>query len=267
MLINPLYLNRRLLTDFVASVEGGVRESVQSRSEDDHSLGGSLNVSAVKVEGRKGAKAENTLTLSDHDASRLERLIEAGHTHADKLDWVEVLDPDTDFAALRLGNVLEWECDIYVPEELAALANAGGMQGALQLMQELSPMAKTLGLDMSGIPEADELQAMSGLLERLDIPPIVVGDDSDTAWRLVGVLDKQWLAPDAVLDARVRVVAKVKKHVSAGRWYPLPALPGVNLVARDERRRMERNGPQNDDERGQFIEGPLLVVDFLAIYS
>ena len=30
---------------------------------------------------------------------------------------------------------------------------------------------------------------------------------------------------------------------------------------------MEREGPSNDSEKDQFTQGPLLVLDYLAIYS
>ena len=41
----------------------------------------------------------------------------------------------------------------------------------------------------------------------------------------------------------------------------------MSFVNRDERRRMEREVPRNDSEEDKFIPGPLLVLDYLAIYN
>lgn len=45
------------------------------------------------------------------------------------------------------------------------------------------------------------------------------------------------------------------------------SLPGMNLLPREERRRQERHGPKDTAEESLFVKGPLLVVDYLAIYS
>lgn len=59
----------------------------------------------------------------------------------------------------------------------------------------------------------------------------------------------------------------MKKIIEMDKWYPFFPLPGMSFVNRNERRRMEREGPSNDSDKNQFIHGPLLVLDYLAIYS
>lgn len=267
MLINAQYLDSDALTNYIAAVEGGVRQTGSTRSTGAHGLGGSFGVNAMKIEGRRNAEVENTLNIEDHDASRLKRLIDAGHADPDGLSWVEILEPDHGFSQVSIGAFVEWECDIYVPEGLAAISSHGDLSGTLKMMQGLMPSAEALGLDTAGLPRAEQMQAMSEFLEGLNVAPIVVGDDSDTEWKVVGSLNKQWIREGASLDDRVRIIGKVKKQVPHGRWHPIVSLPGMNLLNRDERRRKERDGPGDSGQESQFVRGPLLVVEYLAIYS
>lgn len=267
MLINSQYLDSDSLTDYIAVVEGGVRKTGTTRSTGAHGLGGSFGVGATKLEGRRNSEVENTLNLEDHDVSRLKRLIDAGHADPEGLSWMDILDPGQDFPGAFIGAFVEWECDIYIPEGLAAISNHADVSGTLKMFQGLMPSAEALGLDTSGLPRAEEVQAMSKFLEELDVAPVIVGDDSETEWKVVGSLDPQWIRKGASLDDRVRIVGKVKKKVARDRWHPLVSLPGMNLLGRADRRRMERDGPSGPKQESQFVRGPLLVVEYLAIYS
>lgn len=267
MLISAQYLDRDALLNYVAAVEGGVRQSGSSRSRGSHGFGGALGVGPAKVEGKRDVESENTLNVEDHDASRLKRLIAAGHKDPEGLAWVQVMDPEGEFPTIGLGAFVEWECDVYIPETVAALSNHGGLRDTLKMLDALTPAAEALGLDMGGLPGSTEMQAMGSFLENLDVATVVVGDDSDTEWKVVGALAPRWMRHDASFDDRVRIIGKVKKRVGGDKWYPLFSLPGMNLVSRDERRRMERQGPRDAAEEGNYVRGPLLVVEYLAIYS
>lgn len=267
MLISAQYLDKDALADYIAAVEGGLRQSGTSRTKGTSGLGGSLAAGPAKIEATRDAESETTLNVDDHDASRLRRLIESGHEDPEALGWWEVMDPDAEFPTIGLGAFVEWECDVYIPEVVAAMSNHTGLSETLKTMQALMPSAEALGLDMQGLPQADQMQAMGSFLENLDVAPVVVGDDADTEWKVLGALDKRWIRKNASLDDRVRIIGKVKKLVAPGKWYPLFSLPGMNLKNRDERRRMERQGPRNAEEEANFVRGPLLVVEYLAIYS
>lgn len=267
MLIRAHYLDDDALTNYIAALEGGLRESGSSRSKGSRAFGGSLGVSAAKVEAKADSETENTLNMRDHQASRLQRLIAAGHAEPDAVGWIEVTQPDVEFAEAGTGAFVEWECDVYIPEAIAAMSSHAGLSSTLKTMKTLMPSAEALGLSMEGVPDEREMDAMASFLDQLDVAPVIVGDDSETDWKVVGSLAEQWILPAASFDGRSRVVGKVKKRVGEGRWYPMLSLPGMNLVGRDERRRLERDGPRDSTEEQQFVRGPLLVVDFLAIYS
>ena len=267
MLYNTHYLDEDALANYIAALEGGLRDTGTARTKGSHGYGGSLGWNSTKIGGAKDSETENTLNLVDHKASRLKRLIDAGHSNQDETGWVEVLQPDTDFAKVGTGAIIEWECDVFVPESIAAMANHEGLSATIKTVKDLQPSAEALRLDMEGLPDQQEMDAMASFLDRLDVALVVVGDDSDTEWKLVGSLDKQWIAAGASFDGRVRVIGKVKKKVAQDSWYPMFSLPGMNLASRDERRRMERKGPNDQNEEAQFVSGPLLVLDYLAIFS
>lgn len=267
MLISAQYLDTDALANYIASLEGGLRQSGTSRSKGAKGLGGAVGAGPLKVEGKNDRESEETLNVADHDAARLARLIDAGHAHPGAVGWEEVLEPDTAFAQSSLGTLIEWECDIYVPDLIKALSKQSGLGEAITQMQLFMPAADALGLDMEGLPSIREMQAVASFVDGLDVAPVVVGEVSDTEWRVVGALNPKWLREGATLDDRVRIIGKVKKRIDQGCWYPLSSLPGMNLVGREERRRMEREGPQTPADEANFIPGPALVVDFLAIYS
>lgn len=267
MLISAQYLDRDALSNYIAVVEGGLRQSGSSRSKGASGLRGSLSVGPATAEATRGAETETTLDVADHDASRLQRLLDSGHENPEALGWWEVMDPDAEFPTIGLGAFVEWECDVYIPEVVTAMSNHAGMSETLKTVQALMPSAEALGFDMEGLPEIDQMQAMGSFLENLNVAPVVVGDDADTEWKVLGALDKRWIRGNATLDDRARIIGKVKKQVGHGKWYPLFSLPGMNLKSRDERRRMEREGPRNTEEEANFVRGPLLVVEYLAIYS
>jgi hypothetical protein len=267
MLINAQYMDGDALTNYIAALEGGLRESGSSRSKGSHGFGGSLGVSGAKLEANADSETENTLNMRDHQASRLQRLVAAGRADPETVGWIEVTQPALDFAEAATGAFVEWECDVYIPEVIAAMSSREGLSNTIHSMKALMPSTEALGLSMEGVPDVREMDAMASFLEQLDVAPVVVGDDSDTDWKVVGSLAKQWISPTASFDGRARVVGKVKKRVSEGRWYPMLSLPGMNLAGREERRRQEREGPRDSSEEKQFVRGPLLVVDFLAIYS
>ncbi|OKX86681.1 DUF6414 family protein [Corynebacterium glutamicum] len=266
MLISPSYLNSSALAGYIATLEGGLRESGSFRSTGSKGISGGISFSAAKVAGENNSETEDSLSVKDHDHSRLQRLIEAAHKNSEELGWIEIMQPDTDFSDLQTGLFIEWECDVYIPDMIAALSQNEGMGATLRKFAGLRPAADALDLNISGLPSSSEMSAMADLLENFDFKPVVVGDDSDTEWKIAGTLQPEWIRPDSSFEDRVRVIGKVKKIVPEGRWYPLFSLPGMNVMKREERRRLERQGPKDDGEKENFLEGPLVVVDYLAIF-
>lgn len=239
MVINAKYLDSDQLASYVAALEDGVRESRASRVSVDKSRSGGIDAKLVKGDLGRNTVDDETITTTDHDDARLKRLLDAAASNPDNAGWVEVLQPKIELAEARIGN----------------------------LVQNLEPAAKSLGLDMSGLPSSDELGAISRFTDTMQIAPILIGDDDDTDWKVAGSIDPKWIRNIDEIEGRCIAIGKVRKIIPAGRWHLMASLPGMNLLSREERRKRERSGPTNAGEESQYIAGPVAILDFLAVYS
>ncbi len=105
---------------------------------------------------------------------------------------------------------------------------------------------------------------MSGFMSQLSSDSVFVGEDDESDWKVAGKLASEHLK-DSEIDGYVRVVGKVAQRWPKNRWKPLLALPGASLLPRKERKALESKAPSEDDA-DQFLEGPAVMLDVLAIY-
>ena len=266
MLIQPLYLDTSTLPGLLALVEGGVRKAIVMTDSDGSTFGGGIGWGGLGVNAKKEATTSSETTFADHDVARLGRLLQHSERAAEQLGWLHVAQPETDLAGVGFGAFVEWECDVYVPDMVKLFHKSGGMLDALNTLDQLMPMAKTFGFDMDGIPPADQRQAFRNLAENFDAPMAIVGEDQDgSEWKVVGVLREEFIVNGAEFEGPMRVIGKVRKVVREGAWTPLMTLPGMNLLSRDERRKQERTKPTEQDQ-DNYLAGPALVLDILAVY-
>lgn len=258
-----IYLDTTELSKYVTALEGGLTTESTKRSMRSGTGTGGIDAKIVHASGEKSSEDEESRTLTDTDEARFDRLLRAAIAEPEALDWVEALQPDTDFDGIGIGPMVSWECDVYVPDVIQMLARSGEAVGSLGMMQNILPMARTLGLPTEGLPADEELSAASGFLRGMDASLVVVGEDDETGWRIFGQLTDEFVHGD--LEGRARVVGKVAKVVSAGRWQPYVTFPGMKLVPREERRKMERQAP-GPGEEGKYLSGPALMLDMLVIY-
>lgn len=263
MLRRFIYLDRSALDQYVTALEGGRTTESTTRLMSTGTGAGGLDAKLVNASGKVSREEEESRTLADTNEARFDRLLGAAVDEPESLGWVEVTQPDTDFDGIGLGAMLAWECDLYIPEIVQTLARSGEALGAIGMMQDLLPMARRLGLDTEGLPDEEEMGAVSGFISGMDASLLVVGEDDETDWRVAGQLNEESLHGD--VEGRARIVGKVSRIVPLGRWKPYLTFPGMNLLPREERRRMERQAPAPGKEN-EYLSGPALMLDILAIY-
>lgn len=206
---------------------------------------------------------EESRTYSDTPEAQFDRLVNAATANPEALAWVEVTQPEIDFDDIGVGAMISWECEIYIPDIVQAMSGKGEMLGALNMMQNLLPAAQSFGLDTKGLPDQKELIAASNLITEMGSKLLVVGDDEGMEWRIAGKIEDGYLHGE--LDGRTRIVGKVVKVLSPGHSKPLLTFPVMILVSREKRRAMERQAPPEGQE-SQYLTGPALILDILAIY-
>lgn len=263
MLRRFIYLDKTALDQYVTALEGGRTIESTTRLMRTGTGAGGFDAKLVSASGEKSREEEESSTRADTDEARFDRLLRAAQAEPEALGWVDVVQPDTDLDGIGLGTMLAWECDLYIPEIVQALARSGEAVGAIGMMQNLLPMARRLGLDTEGLPNDDEMGAVSRLISGMNASLLVVGEDDETDWRVAGQLDEASLHGD--VEGRARIVGKVSKTVPAGRWKSYLTFPGMNLLPREQRRKMEREQPAAGKEN-EYLGGPALMLDILAIY-
>ncbi|GAA1174141.1 hypothetical protein CGLAUT_04965 [Corynebacterium glaucum] len=265
MLIKHDYLNTVALDGYISVIEGGLRESSSSRIVQGRDRGGGMDFSVIKADIGDNSATESVISQGDHSASKLSRLIDAGNSNPETTGWVRVFEPELDFADIGTGALIEWECEIFIPDFISYLSNGKELAETLRTFGSLRNTASSIGLDTTGLPETQSLEGMSSFFESFDVAPVVVGEDDDTEWKVLGTLDKKWIAPGAKFDGPYRIIGKVTKVIPPGQWYLIASLPGLNLLDRKRRRQLEKEGP-TESNQDQFIAGPAVVLDVLSIF-
>lgn len=263
MLRRFLYLDTAELTKYVSALEGGTTIESTNRWTRTGSGGAGVDAKFAHGEGSRSHEDEESRTFADTDEARFGRLLAAAESRPDDLGWVEVLEPDAAFKDIGIGAMVSWEADIYIPEIVQTMASSGEALGAIGKMQKLLPAAATLGLDTEGLPTGETISAAAEFIGNLDARLVAVGEDDDTEWRVAAPLIDDFLHGD--IEGRARLVGKVSQIVKPGRWKPFLTFPGMKVLSREERRRMERQAPSPGEE-GQYLPGPAVMLDLLAIY-
>jgi hypothetical protein len=214
--------------------------------------------------GDKPADTETSQSYEDTSEARFERFIKLSAQNPERSGWVDVGDPDEDLAAVVSGNVLEFDCELFVPPMIRSLTSSGGIGNAISMMKALGPLVNTINPGSMELPADDQMQAISAMSSLMGDDLVVVGERDETDWRVAGRLISQHIR-DAELDGTARIVGKVSARVADGEHKSLLALPGMNLMTREQRRAQAKSGPNAGDE-ANWVSGPALMLDILAVY-
>lgn len=218
----------------------------------------------LELGGQRARETIETEEIEEHDWSRLGRFIDLAEAKGAVIDLMD--DPPV-FAGMRTGEMVRWECEMFIPEMSRIFTAGDELKSALDAISALAPVAAMFGSDTSGLPKPSELDTLKRVTQGLNAPPVVIGESEDIEWRVTGTLsDKKTLVAIEEFEGRAILIGKVRKCIAKGRWMPIPALPGVSLVPREQARQMAVKGPKNESEQAMYVAGPLLVLDILAIY-
>lgn len=258
-----LYLDTEALAQYISALEGGQTTESTTRKTKDRSGKGGMKTPILTAEGGSGSQEEESRTFTDTPEAQFDRLLATLDENAEGLGWITIAQPDLDFSDIGIGAMVSWECDLFVPEVIQMLSSKGEMLEALDMLQGMMPAAKALGLETEGLPEEKEVGAMSSFISRVGAKYLVVGDDTETDWKVSGRIETDYLRSE--LDGVARVVGKVSKVLSPGHSQPYVTLPGMNMVSREQRRAMTKQSIKPGEE-DKYLMGPAVFLDILAIY-
>ncbi|MET3509875.1 DUF6414 family protein [Plantibacter flavus] len=264
MLRNFLYLNESTLNGYLSALENGLRTSADHRASKSNSVSGKAGVGGVGAEGERLAGDEVNQSYTDTAEARFERFLVGVTEEPERADWIDVVNADDDLPEASRGSLLEFDCEIFVPQMIRALSRSSGIGSVMTTMGALAPFMNALGKETPSLPSSDQLGALSAFSERFGDDLVVVGERDDTNWRVAGRLIASSIRDDE-FDGAARVVGKVTQVLRAGEHKSLIAMPGMNLLSREQRRAQEKAGPK-DGEEGSWLQGPALMLDILAVY-
>jgi len=258
------YLDSDTLEQYISEIEDGLVSEETRRELSGGSTSGGLDAKIAKVEGEKMHETETSRVAKVTDNVRFSRLLKAAELQPDALAWVDVAQPSVDFADIGLGAMVAWECELTTPEFVQMTSGAGQAAKALKLATAMQPRASALGLDTSGLPDPAQIAAVTGMMEALNFPHIVVGAEQGSPWKIFAEIKSEWVKRGELEGSR-RIVGKVIRRVEQGTSYDLVTIPGANLGNREQRRQAQR-GNAGMADKGQTLHGPALELELLAVY-
>ncbi|MCU0152382.1 hypothetical protein [Curtobacterium poinsettiae] len=264
MLRSFLYLNEPTLNGYLSALEDGLRTAAEHRSSQTSSLGAKGGIAGIGAQGEKGSDDETSRSYEDTSEARFERFMDLCSQNVDRSGWVDIVDGDTDFDAAGAGSLLEFDCEAYVPQMIRSLSSTGGMGQAIQMMQSLGPLLNSMRPGSVELPPSEQVQAVSSVSSLMGDDLVIVGERDDTDWRVTGRLISKNIR-DSEVDGPARIVGKVASVIPEGEYKSLLALPGMNLLSREQRRAQAKTGPKPGEE-DNWVSGPALTLDILAIY-
>ncbi len=255
---NFLYLDEAAVVNYLSVLEDGNRESVQREQGRSGNLGGSVGPGPARLEGGRSRQYTETEEAVDTIEAKYNRLV---NLTTDKPDlWNRVLQPSM-LDDANAGEIVEVDADVYIPDVVRVLQRGNELGNMFDLMDTLGGLS---GESIQNMPSKRERDVMRSVMKQMPAELVIVGEVDDD-WSIAGSLKERFVR-DPDLEGDVTVVGKVRRRWGPDEWKLVLALPGMtSLMPREQRRKMERDGP-GDGEEGQFVKGPGLTLDILAIY-
>ncbi len=255
---NFLYLDEAAVVNYLSVLEDGNRESVQREQGRSGNFGGSVGPGPARLEGGRSRQYTETEEAVDTIEAKYNRLVNLTANEPDL--WNRVLEP-TMLDEAKAGEIVEIDAEIYIPDAVKVLQRGSDLGNMFDLMDTLGGMS---GEGIEAMPSKRERDAMRSVLKQMPAELVVVGEVDDD-WKIAGSLKERFVR-DPDLEGDVTVVGKVRRRWGPDEWKLVLALPGMtSLMPREQRRKLERGGP-GEGEDGQFVKGPGLTLDILAIY-
>lgn len=257
MLRNFLYLDEKQLGQYISQVEDGLRRASSRSASLDREKKLAIEAKIANFGlGRTSTDAESQ-DYDDDGPARFERLISLVEGESEQFGWYDLeLEPDRR-SSLRTGHIVEFAADVY-PANVSQLSTASGILGVLPFVRAIGRLTG----NPTGLEEIDNgtLDAVAEFGAAMKGATILLGDLDDDS-RFVAQLPE-----GSVPEGAARVVGKVVSTWGPGNWKPLPGIPVLSQLPRDQRRELERKGPPEGSEM-MWLQGPAMHLNLLAIYQ
>lgn len=260
MLREFLYLDSSLVDQYLAQVEGGLYDNERERLGDASSraAGGGLNVDI-------GQDSGNVTTSRSEEVERVRRQTPESRYNrlhdALKASFLPLDESSVDvFNQLQLRQMVTADCFVDIPSLSRTLANASALEGVADLMKMFAP-EKVNGEVENTLGGLAKLSAFS------NGNFVATGELGDGEAKLAFKLSQEALrVPLEELEGEAVVIGRVQKKWPAGQRYSLLNIPGLNMMSREDRRKMEKETKPENQTQGTFVDGPGASLSVVAIF-
>lgn len=260
MLREFLYLDSSLVDQYLAQVEGGLydneREKLGDASSRASNAGANAGISqeAGSVSSSRSEEVERVRRQTPE--SRYNRLHEALYASYLSLD-----ESSTGvFEQLQVRQMVAADCYVDIPSLSRTLANASALEGMADLMKMFAP-EKVNGDVENTLGGIAKLSAFS------NGNVVATGELGDGEAKLAFKLSQDSLrVPLEELEGEAVVIGRVQKKWPQGQRYSLLNIPGLNVMSREDRRKMEKETKPENQPQGTFVEGPGASLSVVAIF-
>lgn len=251
-----LYLDVRQVDQYLAQVEDGLYDdqSEQQSSGRDRKAGAKLKGGPLEVGGDIGSNSADEISRTRRQTpeSRFNRL----YPHLGTVEIDELTQ--SVFSTVNRGQVLEVDCAVDIPTFARTLANSSELTGMAELMRTFGETVDDETTRM--------MEGITTLAQRSDGSIVATGEIGSEEPIFVFKLARESLrvALDD-LEGDATVIGTVQRTWPATETYPVLTIPGLNILSRKERREMERNTSDEDDD-APVIKGPGVTLNVVAIF-
>lgn len=259
------YLNKKMLENYLSTVNGYVEEKVDVTDTNTSQKSGKLGVSVV--EGNLSSENTNTRTSERILTwpAQFQKLIEFLEKEA-SLKHIDLFD-DEYWNQIRQGEIIEVHANIKLPQLIAQMDKLEEVSPLINLMQQL---------DMPGVSEMDNktLLGISGVKEILDNKQVPINYQaiSTPKYAFASLLERDCIETKiSDLIGEAQIIGKVQRILTKGERYEIfnliPDMQGLSTLNRKQRQALKSS--KNKDAQDQFtasIIGPGILLLPLAIY-
>ncbi|WP_284840004.1 DUF6414 family protein [Corynebacterium amycolatum] len=254
MLREFLYLDELLVNQFVSQIDFGLIESEDVTTSNSKSKGGKLGLSSVGGNIDAGSTSQSSYQRAMTPESKFNHLFP--HFDVTTVD----LEHPLGFSELVPRSFIEVDCEISIPMLGKVIAQPDEIADIGEMLR-MFPGHK----DSVNQETINQIRTMSSLSGR---SIVCMGEVDEGLQTYLFKLDPKFLKLGLDdIECEASVLGKVEKKFPEGQRYPLLNVPGMNLLNRKARRRMEKEQsyeqPLNEESE---IEGPAAVLRVLAIY-
>lgn len=256
-----LYLDERLLDQYLAQVEDGLYEEEREREIGGRGRSMSARLGAGPLQGDAAAQRSTSneveRTRRQTPESRFNRLYSSLENNLLRLD-----ESTSDvYGHLNVRSMLQAACYVDVP-------SIGRMLAQLPELRSLMSMAEAFASDPPSSIDPAAMDVISMIAEKTNGSVIATGELGAGQATLAFKLESRYLRVEVdELEGEAVVLGTVIKKWPEGTSHPIISLPGLNILSREERRKLQRSGsrPQSSSESIE-IAGPCASLSIVAIF-